>query len=78
MDKEINQDYVIMFDTIENNIMNIYTKKLGVIGSIIYHEKFKAYVFLPIENFYYKAGILFIIVKKLNELNNFKRSVKNV
>jgi hypothetical protein len=60
---------------LDKGIYKIHLTNVGYIGEIIYHINFKHYVFIPIENFYYKAIYLILIAQKLNKLNNYE--VKN-
>jgi hypothetical protein len=60
---------------IMNGIYKIHLDKAGYIGEILFHASLNQYVFIPIENFCYKAVHLVLIANKLNILNNYKKEV---
>lgn len=62
---------LIIYTIKASDIVEIFNKKIGKMGELIYHDRFKQWVFSPIENFYYKPVHLALIVKRLNQLNNY-------
>lgn len=55
------------------DIFEITSKNIGKVGYITYQEKIGLWCFMPIENFFYKPIHLALILKKCNELNNYKK-----
>lgn len=72
MEQEIELSYIAS----DIDIFDVHSKKLGKIGNIVYQEKIRLWCFLPIENFFYKPVHLALIIKKLNDLNDYKKEVK--
>lgn len=68
MDKEL-----FIYTATDIDIFEITSKNIGKVGYIAYQEKLKLWSFLPIENFFYKPVHLALILKKLNELNNYNK-----
>lgn len=65
---------IIHFNILDIGIYEIYSKKLGKIGFINYNIQNKKFVFLPEKGMFYLGLHLAIILQKLNELNDYKRS----
>lgn len=70
------QQYVeqkIEFNEIEDNSLEIYSNKYGVIGFIFYENYTHRFVFKPNPKMlFYKPYLLGVILTKLNELNKVK------
>lgn len=77
---------LLVYEIIEKDIVRISNKKIGKLGELVYQDKWSMWVFLPIENFFYKPVHLALILKKLNMLNDYhpfdskieKFSLKNI
>lgn len=76
MEKEKN-DELLTFTVDDIDMFRIDCKKAGKIGFIVYRATFELWCFFPIENFYYKPIHLALILKKINELNNYKKGDKD-
>lgn len=51
----------------------VISKQHGIIGNIIYKNEIRIWVFFPKERFFYLPVVVALILKKLNELNGYKR-----
>jgi len=68
---------LMQFKINQEDIIQCNSKHADHIGDIVYQEKFRMWCFIPIENFFYKPVYLALILKKLNELNDYKKGVKH-
>lgn len=63
----------LIFTISDVGIYQITNKKIGEMGELVYLDKIKLWSFLPKEDFFYKPVHLGLILRKLNELNNYKK-----
>jgi hypothetical protein len=71
------EEIEITYIATDIDVFDIKSKKLGIIGKIIYQEKIKLWCLKPKENIYYKPVHLALIIKKLNDLNDYKKGENN-
>lgn len=64
---------LIEYQIIDVGVYEIFCKMQGDIGHITYNTKNKLWVFLPKQHFFYQGLHLALILKKLNELNEYHK-----
>lgn len=70
------QEIELTYTASDIDTFEITSKKIGKIGFIIYQEKIRLWCFSPIKNYYYKPVHLALIIKKLNDLNDYNKEEK--
>lgn len=64
----------ITFSLEESGDYFIMSKTMGSLGYIKYIEKYNIFVFVPVEDKYYRASYLAVILKYLNSLNGYDKN----
>jgi hypothetical protein len=73
----IEKEEELSYKAIDIDIFQIESKKIGIIGELVYQEKVSMWVFLPRKDFFYKPVHLALILTRLNTLNDYKKGEKN-